>query len=491
MPGQPLASSPAELRHRLSRAAAVDLSEDGRITLRSDRQRLTLNRPTQGQAVVLRALARPGATERELCSLIAEADGAAAVPWVYLLLIQAGRRELIEASLTSDAGDFVSLQPFSPNYQLGVRSLGEDQPVQLCRFAYIRAVDGALKLESPRAHARVLLHDSRAAALLASLAAPLLPAEVGVAAGVDLPANIIRQFLTLLVQYDFLDVADTGGASTSSEAEARAQWEFHDLLFHGRSRSGRHLYPWGATYRWEHVHTPLPAVKEMEGEAISLFRPDLAVLEKEDPSFTAVLERRRSRRIPGPTPLSLHQLGEFLFRSSRVRGRTRTEHEEVSNRPYPGGGADYELEIYPVVQRVDGIASGIYYYHPLEHALYLIAESGKESAALLRDAAQKTRLNAFPDVLLCVTARFQRLTYKYSSIAYAVMLKDLGCLYQTFYLTATAMNLAPCAIGSGDSDLFAHASGLSFIVEPSVGEFMLSTPNDEDGSAPRLPGLPG
>ena len=43
------------------------------------------------------------------------------------------------------------------------------------------------------------------------------------------------------------------------------------------------------------------------------------------------------------------------------------------------------------------------------------------------------------------------------------------------YLTATAMELAPCAIGTGDSDLFARASGLDYYEETSVGEFALGS----------------
>jgi hypothetical protein len=43
------------------------------------------------------------------------------------------------------------------------------------------------------------------------------------------------------------------------------------------------------------------------------------------------------------------------------------------------------------------------------------------------------------------------------------------------YLAATAMNLAPCALGCGDSDLFARAAGTDYYVETSVGEFLLGS----------------
>jgi oxazoline/thiazoline dehydrogenase len=43
------------------------------------------------------------------------------------------------------------------------------------------------------------------------------------------------------------------------------------------------------------------------------------------------------------------------------------------------------------------------------------------------------------------------------------------------YLTATAMNMAPCGLGGGISDRFAEAAGLDCFAETSVGEFLLSS----------------
>ena len=77
--------------------------------------------------------------------------------------------------------------------------------------------------------------------------------------------------------------------------------------------------------------------------------------------------------------------------------------------------------------------------------------------------------------LTILAARFQRLAWKYSSIAYALMLKNVGVIYQTMYLAATAMGLAPCAVGYGDSDLFARAAGTEYYAETSVGEFLLGS----------------
>ena len=43
------------------------------------------------------------------------------------------------------------------------------------------------------------------------------------------------------------------------------------------------------------------------------------------------------------------------------------------------------------------------------------------------------------------------------------------------YLAATAMGLAPCAVGRVDADLFVRAAGTDYRAETSVGEFLLGS----------------
>jgi hypothetical protein len=43
------------------------------------------------------------------------------------------------------------------------------------------------------------------------------------------------------------------------------------------------------------------------------------------------------------------------------------------------------------------------------------------------------------------------------------------------YCVATAMGLAPCALGAGDPAVFAEATGLDPLVEGTVGEFILGS----------------
>src|SRR5581483_8781103 len=146
-------------------------------------------------------------------------------------------------------------------------------------------------------------------------------------------------------------------------------------------------------------------------------------------------------------------------------------------RPYPSGGANYELEVYVVARDCEGLESGLYHYDAGSHRLGALAGYSDDVAELIARAATGMASDANSmQSRLTITARFARVAWKYESIAYALVLKDVGVLLQTMYLSATAMGLAPCAIGSGDSDLFAAASGIDYYEETAVGEFALGSP---------------
>lgn len=269
-----------------------------------------------------------------------------------------------------------------------------------------------------------------------------------------------------------------------SEASSLEAWEFHDLLFHSRSRRGRSDAPFGGTYRLAH-RPPPPALKSTAAnDVFPLYRPDAERLERDDPPLALVQERRRSIRKYASPPITARQLGEFLFRVARVKDHWQAEaptpagavQMDWTTRPYPAGGALYELEFYVAVRACQGLAGGLYHYDPLEHCLARIDGPAGDVDGLFDEAAASSGIDAATlQVLIVLAARFERIAWKYESIAYSLVLKHVGVVYQTMYLAATAMGLAPCALGSGDSDLFARASGNDYYAETSVGEFLLGS----------------
>jgi SagB-type dehydrogenase family enzyme len=377
-----------------------------------------------------------------------------------------------------------TLVPMSPEFEPAPCQHAPGQPYVLSRFAYTRADRGETVLECPLSHARIILHDWRAVAAVHGLARPSRPADLS-AAIPGLSCDTATALLGLLVAARMAGEPSGEGAALDEACPALRTWEFHDLLFHARSRAGRHDHPIGGTYRLAGQMPPPPVLKPPPSHGwTDLHRPDLERLEREDPPFARVQEARRSIRDFGTSPLSDRQLGEFLYRVGRVadywEAPVATPRGPVAMafapRPYPAGGSLYELELYVTVRACQGLEAGLYHYDPGRHGLARLPAATADLDQLLADAGRAVGVP--PErlqVLVVVAARFPRIAWKYASIAYSLLLKHVGVLYQTMYLVATAMNLAPCAVGCGNADLFARAAGTDYYAETSVGEFLLGS----------------
>jgi SagB-type dehydrogenase family enzyme len=255
-----------------------------------------------------------------------------------------------------------------------------------------------------------------------------------------------------------------------------SRWEFQDLLFHTRSRFGHHDYPSGGVYLHADERPPAPPVLAAE-PGIDLPVPDWGRILAADPPLSAVLESRRSVREYDQAPVTVEQLGELLYRMARVRGISQPDASiphgyPTVSRPFPSGGGLGELELYVTVAQCAGLEPGIYRYEPTGHRLVPRPHDPGARLELVQQAYLATGGQLpKPQLVFTVTSRLERISWKYATIAYATALKHVGVLYQTMYLVATAMGLAPCAFGSSDSEVAARAIGLDRIEQPTVGEF--------------------
>jgi oxazoline/thiazoline dehydrogenase len=453
----------------------IEPEETEQLVLQSSNRSLTFKQAQSGLKTALKTLASDGATLAELSQMVQQDDGNFLALRLYAYLQKFTHCGWLCHSVLAEGKAIAIAIPITSDYQFPYTEVTVESKYVLSRFAYCHQVDGQLVLESPLSQAQILLLDWRGAALVMQLARPQNCSEMmtGVP-GIDL--ETVRQFVSLLLSAQMLSEVREDGTIQERANATLAQWEFHDLLFHTRSRLGRHANPFGGTYRFSGTIEPLPALKpRMSEEAIALYKPDLEMLKTTESSFTQVLEARKSIREYGETPITAQQLGEFLYRVARVKRLLQTEQGELAMRPYPSGGSLYELELYPVINICQGISSGLYHYDPLIHQLCRISDRTETVETLLNDAWGAMGQQGMPQVLIVIAARFQRLAWKYESMAYAAMLKNVGVLYQTMYLVATAMELAPCGLGGGNSDLFAKATGCDYYAETSVGEFALGS----------------
>jgi SagB-type dehydrogenase family enzyme len=141
------------------------------------------------------------------------------------------------------------------------------------------------------------------------------------------------------------------------------------------------------------------------------------------------------------------ELARFLDGTTRVQSRFEDRFDDASPaveyavRPYPSAGGSYELELYLAVDACEGLARGFYHYDAGAHALVPITVPVQMLEAQLRGAQFAMGAPAVPQILITIAARFGRVSWKYSSIAFSLILKDAGALMQTFYLMATDMGL--------------------------------------------------
>jgi len=437
------------------------------------RTRLSLKQLSPGLSAVMERLSGHGRPMDALVTELMQTEGFPAIAKLRHYLQKLQQYGMLRYTLAVNDTPFAIVEPLTVYFRYRETKPAPDTAYLLSKFAYCRRDGHHFTVNCPLAHARVTLLDGGALAGLHCLAQPRTAVQLAAATSLDVEGA--QAYLNLLQNAGTVQEVDAEGQTVEDGDPALGQWAFHDLLFHANSRMGRHADPYDGTFFFQNRYDPLPALKpDMCERIIPLFRPDPEAITQPGRSFESVLSSRQTIRHYGDDPISIKQLGEFLYRSARIKKLVAKA--GVSWRPSPGGGAIHELEVYTIVNRCQGLDFGVYHYNPLGHHLCRIETAPEPMVKSLLDLARLSgQLEQPPQLLFVLTARFQRIQYKYQSVAYAVILKDVGCVYQTMYLVATAMGLAPCALGGGDSDMFAAIAGLNYYAETSVGEFLLGS----------------
>jgi oxazoline/thiazoline dehydrogenase len=457
-----------DIRIRLKSRFRLAPSAGGTVCVQDNGAQPVITAPDQPSVIVdaMRAIAtRAGKSARRLEEDVAEqGDVDALIRWHYLLNL-CRDANAVEYDLYVGDQLMATAQPLRD----GIDAPAPDAPDQptfvMSRFAYLRHDRGRAVLESPLSPVRLVLMPAGAAVAARLMAsggsAPERLAQTGGA--------VMVAVRTALAHWGFMESPDI------QEAPARQVWEFHDLLFHHGSRLTNDTMSVGATFRFRDSLPPWPALPPSRGNGeISLATPDLARSTSREASFADILDRRQSIR-DGAATLTIGQLSELLFRTMRIRQVNSDGGVETMRRIAPSGGALYEIDAYLAVGNCGGLESGCYRYDGSRHVLEMIKTRPDAVADFLDQATRSWKdRHPQPDVLITLAARLPRIAWQYERMAYRIVLLNAGALIQTLYLVATAMRLAPCAVGNGKPTLFAALTGRDLFEETSVGEFALS-----------------
>lgn len=324
------------------------------------------------------------------------------------------------------------------------------EQINLAPQAVLRARDCCLSLEMPGAWARIAVHDASVLGLLPLLAAGSTADDCIQGLSGQSPEWIEH----VLCAFHWCGII---------VGEKQADWAPHDLALHTATRKGYARVTLGKT---GHAGVTAPDYPQKPLARFELSHVRQNDLIRRDATFAAVSEHRRSLRQQGDRPITAQELSEFLF---------RTLHERDGHRPYPSGGACYPLTGYLALHRCTDVPSGLYRYDPREHTLDMVAETNTGLNHLLDEAAANAGTKERPQVLMILSAHFAKTSGTYEDLSYSLILKEAGAVLQTAQLSAAAMGLAACPLGTGNALTFSTLAGIDPMVETSVAELMFGT----------------
>lgn len=218
---------------------------------------------------------------------------------------------------------------------------------------------------------------------------------------------------------------------------------------------------------------------------------DIALPRIDRDDFDALLDARATcRNYDADAYVPLATFSQLMARVFGTRGMGHAGPGfDVYKRTSPSGGALHPTECWLVVQRVEGIAPGLYRYRTDSHAVEPVTpriappqpgDTGTRALGAAPRAWTTAELRAFARIVvagqdffsaapvLCILSpRFHRNYWKYRNHAkaYRVTVLDVGHLSQTLQLCATQAGLGPFVTGAINEVDIERAFGLTGYAE--------------------------
>jgi SagB-type dehydrogenase family enzyme len=160
------------------------------------------------------------------------------------------------------------------------------------------------------------------------------------------------------------------------------------------------------------------------------------------------IERRITVRRYSDQALSLDELSFLLWCTQGVKAVTK---RPVTLRTVPSAGARHAFETYVLVNRVDGLANGLYRFISLEHALLEVNLTPQITAQIQHASLDQSQIGNSA-VTLIWAAVVERMFWRYGERGYRYLHLDAGHVCQNAYLAAEAMHCGVCAMAAFDDD---------------------------------------
>ena len=160
------------------------------------------------------------------------------------------------------------------------------------------------------------------------------------------------------------------------------------------------------------------------------------------PSLWEALRERRSIREYTSLPLSLKDLSNLLWASQGITEKALAPWYRTA----PSAGALHPIDTYLIINRLEGVEPGIYFFEVVDFSLTL-KRAGDFSGPIAQAALNQEIARAAAVVFVWV-AVIRRSRQKYRQRAYRYIYLDCGHIAQNLYLAATALGLGCCGIAA-------------------------------------------
>lgn len=175
------------------------------------------------------------------------------------------------------------------------------------------------------------------------------------------------------------------------------------------------------------------------GESIKLPAP-----ERTAATLDVTLAARRSVRDYAEEPLTLAEVSSLLWAAQGVTGLGGL-------RTAPSAGAIHPLRIYVLVANVEGLAAGLYSYHPDLHGLRLEWRGERRKRLAVAAMGQECVENC--SLVVVLTADYWRVVRELGERGRYLAHVEAGHAGQNFLLKATALGLGSIGLGRFEPDM--------------------------------------
>jgi len=170
-----------------------------------------------------------------------------------------------------------------------------------------------------------------------------------------------------------------------------------------------------------------------------------------------VIASRKSTRNYSDEYLSLEELSYLLWTTQGLREEADEEGWGYYQKVVPSAGGIHPFETYLYIDRVDGIAKGLYRYLPKEQGIIKVS-AAEDSAVKLNKAMLKQLFGAA--VVFLWSATPYKMEWGYMEVAHKMIAIEAGHICQNLQLSAESINCGSCAISAYYQDEIDNLLGL-------------------------------